>query len=131
MADASRESPPAAPLRTVDFSYIALWIMCCMFVLAVTIMVVVQGRKIDAIGQKQARRTGVVSEIQDIRKELMTLRGKVEERTMVVEQTRSQVLTNVLTMSRLEKMVDMLNARVNELQYGKPVGPPSAPVDPR
>jgi hypothetical protein len=108
---------------------VALWLMCCVFIIVVVIVMIVLDGKIDTIGAEQARRTGVMTELKAFREEIATLRGKLEDRAVLLESMKGQQLTNVLNVSLLEKKVDTLNARLNDLVYAqRPLVRPSSPL---
>ena len=121
------ENAPPLVSTHRDRSFIAMSAMCCLFCATVVIIMLVLNGKIEAIGMEQYRRTVVMTELKAFREEVTALRGKVEERTIQLETMKGQQLTNVLQASILEKKIDTLTSRLNDLVYvQRPVERPPA-----
>jgi hypothetical protein len=135
--------PPALSRSSVDLSYVALWLMCLLLAGFVTYMTLQQGKQLDhevtrltarldqladaqaLIAQEQARRKLAVDGVVTLAADVTTLRQRGEDRAIVLESLKGQVLHNTLELTRLQKALDTLIQRYNDLIYKKkPTLPP-------
>lgn len=116
--------PPPTATRTT----VMLWLLCAFFAFAVCYVFVLTYSKVERIENEQARRLGVITEIEAIRGELALMRQRQEERAMRLTTVEAQMLVNVLNLTKVERRVESLEGELNNLKYRKR-GPLLAPDD--
>jgi hypothetical protein len=124
--------PPAVPIyqprRRADFPSVVLWIMCCTFFLCVVLISVLAltlssritqlDLQLTTLGQDHIRYvTRTTAEVESLRTELTILRAAATQVALDLAPLKNQALKQVLDQSRIEKTVDSLVIRLNELTY--------------
>jgi hypothetical protein len=116
------------PRRLADFPSVVLWIMCCTFFLCVVLISVLAltlssritqlDLQLTTLGQDHIRYiTRTTTELESLRTELTILRAAGAQVALDLAPLKNQALKQVLDQSRVEKTVDSLTTRLNELTY--------------
>lgn len=73
--------------------------------------------KLTTVAEVQATRTRAVQDLDTLKVEFSSLKSTQELRSVNVESLKSQVLNDVLAISKLEKQIDLMQAQINDLRY--------------
>lgn len=124
MADEVESIPPLVieayhPPVTATWTTVSLWLLCALFAFAVCYVFVLTYSKVERIENEQARRTGVITEIEAIRVELAQMRQRQEERAMRLTTVDAQMLVNVLNVAKVERRLEIMEGELNNLKYRK------------